>query len=461
MALKVNDISPQVEAMSTAWPAVDALLGGTDAMRRAGRSLLPQHPAEEDDAYRYRLSTATLFPAYRRTLSVMAGKPFAKEITYGDDVPQHIQSMCDDVDLQGKNLHSFAASVFYEALAYGICGILVDMPVRPNDLIPSRESESLAGFRPYMRHVKHGDILGWREELVDGVPQLSQLRIRDVVQEPDGEYGTKIAERVRVLRPGSWELWQVNDQGQHELIDAGINSLREIPFAPVYGRQTAFMQGVSPLNDMAYLNIKHWQSQSDQDNILRVARVPILAVSGLHDDDDFKLLIGSGVATRLPDGGGMQYIEHSGAAISAGQAALDALESQMIQTGAELLVKQPGQRSATESSNDAEANKSELQAIAESFEDALDMALQFMAGYMGGDEGGHVSLFKDYAAATLSDASAQLILSMQQSGIITKTTAIREQQRRGMLAPDIDPAKEQEAVDAEGPALGRVSDDGE
>ena len=188
MALKVNDISPQVEAMSTAWPAVDALLGGTDAMRRAGKSLLPQHPAEEDEAYRYRLSTATLFPAYRRTLSVMAGKPFAKELTYGDDVPQHIQSMCDDVDLQGRNLHSFAASVFYEALAYGICGILVDMPVRPNDLIPSRESESLAGFRPYMRHVKHGDILGWREELVDGVPQLSQLRMSVAIRGERGSY---------------------------------------------------------------------------------------------------------------------------------------------------------------------------------------------------------------------------------------------------------------------------------
>jgi hypothetical protein len=39
------------------------------------------------------------------------------------------------------------------------------------------------------------------------------------------------------------------------------------------------MMGISPLRDLAYLNVKHWQSQSDQDTILHVARVPILAIS--------------------------------------------------------------------------------------------------------------------------------------------------------------------------------------
>jgi hypothetical protein len=50
-----------------------------------------------------------------------------------------------------------------------------------------------------------------------------------------------------------------------------------IPFVPLYGTRLAFMMGISPLRDVAYLNVKHWQSQSDQDTILHVARVPILA----------------------------------------------------------------------------------------------------------------------------------------------------------------------------------------
>ena len=51
-----------------------------------------------------------------------------------------------------------------------------------------------------------------------------------------------------------------------------------------------------------------------------------------------------------------------------------------------------------------------------------------MAEWQGGDDGGHVSLFKDFGAATLSDASAQLILSMQQGGLLSKATALKEQQ---------------------------------
>jgi hypothetical protein len=41
------------------------------------------------------------------------------------------------------------------------------------------------------------------------------------------------------------------------------------------------MRGSPPLLNLALLNIKHWQSQSEQDNILHVARVPLLVAYGL------------------------------------------------------------------------------------------------------------------------------------------------------------------------------------
>ena len=57
--------------MAKHWPLIDALLGGTPAMRAAGLAYLPQQPRENDEDYAYRLSTATLFPAYARTAAVM------------------------------------------------------------------------------------------------------------------------------------------------------------------------------------------------------------------------------------------------------------------------------------------------------------------------------------------------------------------------------------------------------
>ena len=104
-------------------------MGGTRAMRAAREAYLPKWPNEALAAYEARVSTATLYPALRRTIEVMAGKPFAKELTLSQDAPDTLRAYCDNVDLEGRNLHAFSAGVLHEALAYGLCGVLVDMPV--------------------------------------------------------------------------------------------------------------------------------------------------------------------------------------------------------------------------------------------------------------------------------------------------------------------------------------------
>jgi hypothetical protein len=297
----------------------------------------------------------------------------------------------------------------------------------------------------------------------NGARVLTQLRISECAKVPDGEFGDAKKERVRVLEPGSWRLFEEQAEtgadGKKKWIeiDKGTTGLAYIPFVPLYGSRKGFMNGVCPLLDLAYLNVKHWQSQSDQDTILHVARVPILALSG--GDDNTALTVGAASAVKLPVGGKLEFVEHSGQAIKAGAESLDDLEEQMIQAGAELLVKKPGDRSATEAANDAEANKSDLQRMVEGFEGALDTALGMMADYARLPSGGKVTLFKDFGAANLSDASAQLMLALQQGGLITKATAIKELQRRGTLSPDLVPDDEIQAAEDEAPDLTLITPD--
>lgn len=440
--------------MAARWHVIDALLGGTPAMRAAGERLMPRFPAEELETYTKRVAVSTLFPAFRRTADVLSGKPFAKALTIGEDVPSSLRELADDIDMRGNSLHVFAAKVFKQSgIEYGFGGILVDYP-RVSGL-KTQADEQKAGARPYMVHISHKRILGWQTEEKNGALRLTQLRISEARTEPNGRFGKSVVPRVLVLEPGRWEVWeQHGDKAEFIQVEEGVTSLDEIPFVFVLGEQTGDFQASPPLLDLAYLNVKHWQSQSDQDNILHVARVPILFAAGFPDDK--QIVIGANAVKADSHEARLEWVEHSGAAIEAGRNSLQDLEQQMIQTGAELLVKTPGDRSATEASNDAEANKSQLQRMAEDFEDSLDRALQFMAEYLRQPEGGHVSLYKDFGAATLSDASAQLIVSMQQGGLITKRTAIVEQQRRGMLAGDIDPEAELAAVAEEGPSLGTL-----
>lgn len=444
--------------MAAHWPVIDALLGGTSAMREGGESFLPKWPAEDETSYITRKSTATLFPALSRTVSVMVGKPFSKEMTLSDDMPAPIKTWSEDFDLQGNSIHAFSGDVMSEVLGPGFCGVLVDFPTVTKAAVKTLTDERSLGVRPYAVFIKHEQILGWQSKIVGGTTMLTQLRIAECREVADGQFGTASIPRVRVLTPGAFEIYEENDKKEYVLVDAGTTSLNVIPFVPFYGKKDGFMMGGPPLLDLAYLNVKHWQSQSDQDTILHVARVPILAVIGI-DDDKWELKVGASTAVKLPLGSDMKFVEHSGAAIAAGEKALESLEEHMIQTGAELIVKRPGQqRTATQDDNEAEANKSDLQRIVESFEDSLDSVLGLFALWVGEKVGGTVSLFKDFGASTLSDASAQLIVALQQAGLITKKTAITEQQRRGMLSPDIDPDTELSDVDLEGPPLGTVLD---
>lgn len=455
MTILVNEYHEDIANLRLQWIMLDALKGGTYFMRLQKQYLLPQWPAESDEAYVARLRTATLFPAFTRTADVMSGKPFSKSLDL-KDAPPAMEEYAEDIDLQGVSLHSFAAEMFREVMHFGMAGILVEYPktgVDGSTDYTKADVES-SGARPYFVRIMHNQILGWKSQVVNGKIKLTQLRILETTERDDGLYGTIRVEQVRVLFPGGYQIQQMTSDGSGwEITEQGSTTLADIPFVPLYGDRVSFMVGSPPLLDLAYLNVKHWQSQSDQDTILHVARVPILAMIGA--DDDSALTLGGSTAVRMPQGAELKYVEHSGKAIEAGAAALDALEQQMIQTGAELLVKQVGGRkTATESQTDAEANKSDLQRMAETFEDAFDQALWFMAQYIGAADGGKVSLYADYGVATLSEASAVLIQGLQLAGIISKVTAIEELQRRGVLSNDIDPEVEIAAVEAEGPDLG-------
>ncbi len=446
--LKVQDRSGQIDASQ--WPLIDALLGGTPAMRKAGPHLLPMWPEESREHYAARLATATLFPAFDRTVGVMSDKPFAKKPTL-TDVPDSVGVLLEDVDQRGHNLQAFAAPVLAEVLSYGFAGVLVDFP---KSNARTQADQIKEGARPYWVWIHHDQILGWRHETVGGAQKLTLLRLAETAEAEDGDYGTKTVNRVRVFRPGAWELWEDQGDDNYVLIDEGTISINEIPYVAFTADGEDQMVSESPLRELAYLNAKHWQSQSDQDTILHVARVPILFGSGFGDDDT--IVVGSSRAVKSPNADAkLAFVEHTGKSIGAGKESLEALEEQMEQTGAELLIKRVGNRTATEDQNDEEGNKSRLQRIVESFEDALDYCLYFTAKWLGQSDYGAVTLYKEFGTV-FSDASADKILQAQQSGLIGKATAIAELQRRGILSPDIDSEAELAAIEEEGPPLGSV-----
>lgn len=458
MAATVRDTSAAVDAMAEHYPLITALLGGTTAMRNAGKDYLPKWPNEDNGSYTNRVGTATLFPAFSRTCEVLTGKPFSKPITFGDDVPEQIKEWCENIDLQGHNLHAFAAAVCFHAISYGMCGILVDFPPTRGRL-KTRADEKAAGVRPYFVHLHAQNILGWRAQRIEGVQTLTQLRFVESVTEPDGAFGEKFIEQVRVLYPGKWEVWRESEQVDADgrkvwiLHDKGTTTLKKIPYVPVYGKRTGFMEGMSPLLELAHMNVEHWQSKSDQQTILHVARVPILFGKGLENTP---ITVGASSAIIADSvDADLKFVEHTGQAIESGRRELLDLEDRMRQTGAELLVIKPGNRTVAQTVSDNEAGMCALQRIIQDEEDALDQALDLLAEWVGQPGGGHVSIFSDFGVATLAEASLELLRDMNIDGTFSDESLYREAQRRGVISPDVDWETEKDRIKASAPKTNR------
>ena len=218
---------PAVDAMRAYWAVISPLMGGTMAMRAAGKTLLPQYPAEDDEAYKERLRLSTLLPAYSETVGNMTSRVFAEPLQVGDDVPEAIVEMTADIDHAGNDLNSWAVGFFTEGLSHGLCHAFVDHP--PAGELKTQADEQAAGVRPYVVMVRPEQVLGWRSK--GGV--LTMVRYIEVVEEEDGEFGSACVEQIRVLEPGAWRTYrrsakavrgkQAASGGTWELHEEGTN----------------------------------------------------------------------------------------------------------------------------------------------------------------------------------------------------------------------------------------------
>ena len=447
---------PAVDRMQGYWDIVDPLMGGTQAMRAAGTKLLPQYPAEADDTYKERLALSTLLPAYAETVASSTSRVFAEPLQLGEDVPEPVKLFCDDIDLGGNDLNSWSVEWFREALAKGLCHAMIEhQPTRDvegNKLYKTVAEEQAAGVRPYAVIIKPGQVLGWR---FDG-GKLMQVRYMESVEVADGDFGVKCVDQVRVLESGSWRTYRKPDNGgAWALHEQGSTSLNYIPWVTFYTGRTGPMTAKPPLLELAHLNVKHWQSQSDQDNLLHVARVPLLFV--FTDNEEFQLTISSASATRMPKDGNAKYVEHTGAAITAGRDSLNDLVDDMRMAGAKLLQKdKQAVKTAAQVNEEAAQELSPLARLAGQFADCIAQLLQILADYGSLGDGGRVEMRGNFDSDFAPEVSLPNLISMANSGKLSDETLYSEMQRRGVISDELDWEDEKARIEEQGPALGAI-----
>ncbi|MBY0429895.1 MAG: DUF4055 domain-containing protein, partial [Rhodospirillales bacterium] len=367
--------------MAAHWELPRTLMGGTAAMRAAGPRYLPKHPAENGHHYHTRLQRSVLRNFFRRAVQILVAKTFSRPLVLGADVPAPLVALMENVDLTGRHLNVFARDVFADAVVHGLSHILVDYPaMQPGQTLAD---ERALGARPYAVHVKAEQLIGWRAEQRGGREVLVQARIRETVSESDGPFGEHAVEQVRVLTPGHWEIWQLR-QGGWSIVAEGATSLPDIPLVTVHTGRTGFMEAQPPLEDLAYLNLEHWQIRSDQRNALNVTSFPVLAAAGWNRDIDGQVEFGPNkFLTTTDPQGRCYYVESGGAHLAAGRAELEALEDAMRIFGLQFEMRQGVAATATGRAIDAAEDAAPLQAWALGLSDALENMLVHFARWEG------------------------------------------------------------------------------
>lgn len=309
--------------------------------------------------------------------------------------------------------------------------------------------------------------------------------LREVVnQYSEFGYDTQITYRVLRLSNGvySQEVWTIkegdeeysmdtqsfplNGKGQSwdEIPFAFVGAVRNTPELESYAGSMGVSNGimVSPLYDIAALNIAHYRNSADYEDSCFLVGQPQPYMTGLDPEWRDELVkrgvvLGSRSVLPLPVGGtfGMAQAQPNS---MARQAMLDK-EEQMRALGAKLIQPMTGRsKTATQSNTDATNDQSVLALVCDNISLAYTRAMEMAAEFMGaGDEECSLAIDTDFAINPLDAPSITAAIQAWQAKAVPETDMWAMLRKMGVIDPQKTDDDIRAELDSQGPALGDLT----
>ena len=444
--------------MMKGWEIMKAVTEGTEYLRENSEAFLPLEPREDYDAYLARVNRAVFSPFTQRLIRAATGLVLRKPIALIGD-PYWTEMFKMDVDGCGSDLDEYARRLLMCSLTYGQSHILVDYPAPSGALSLAEERQQ--NRRPYWIEIDPNNIYGWRLDRESNYGNLVQVRIAEKAVLPDGEFGEKIYDQMRVIEPGRYRVFRkketvedlYEDDGggyagdmsspagakDYELAESGSFSLGEIPLVTVYSGKVENLVSKPPLLDIAYLNLAHFQRQADLIHSLHVASQPMLVMEG-YDDQTKDLAVSVNYAMATQPGNKIYYVEPASSAFDAQSAEIKELQMQMATLGISTLSQQKFVAESADARRlDRVDTNSMLAMVSMELEQKLQKAFNLSAQYVG-IEPPEVKISRDFDIERLIGQDITALTSLFDQQVIDREE-FRDILVQGEVLPSANEAK--------------------
>lgn len=463
--MAVNTPSTQYDAMKTAgaWDLLHDLLGGTQTMRLAGKRWLPQETEEKDKNYEVRKNRSFLYNAYSDTIEKFVARPFSRPIVWDIldvEAKEAFISVSENMDGEGQHLQEFAKDYLRALIRWGVTHAFVDYPEIDDPDSVTKADEQEKDLQPINRVIEAPELIGWKtEERENGSQELSEVRISEIYVEDEDDWTQTVYEQIRVIRKDSWELWrrkkakpnEKNDREFEKVDDGEIKIGGEesdiIPVVTAYTQKTGLMMALPPLRELGWTNLEHWQSASDQKNILRFDRFGILMGSGFTEKEMKKGIVVAptqAIMSENPDAT-MNRVETNGKPAENGWKDLEHIVERLEVLGLQPMIQRYGNVKATGMQINESKSRSQIESWIDATNRAMKQVIWLNLQWMGYDvdmEKIEFKIYQDFVFGSADSKNVDDIIKARQMGEISHRTFIKEMQRFGRLSDSVDADEE-------------------
>ena len=469
----VRTTHPEWNELQPKWQRCSDVVDGQDALHKRGEAYLPKLTDEEQAEYESRLKRSDFFNATWRTIAGLSGMAFRKPPA--TEVPKGIEPMLADIDMTGCSLDDMAKDMVEETLEYGVFGLMVDHPPRPEGVaaITKAVAEQL-GLRPTIKRYCIEDVINWRHARINNRYQLVLVVLKESAEIGDDEFDHTSEDRYRVLdlipnAQGQWtyrqRVFRIDKDGNDEQVGAdifpmmGSNALGEIPFRFVGELDEP------PLIDLVDANLAHYQVNSDYRHGLHFTALPTLFVAGVQLEPGKSFRIGSTSAVVAPDPSAKaSFIEFTGQGMDPTEKALARLEQRMAVLGARMIADETTRQSETLGGTQIKraGENSILSSVVISVSTAIEWALDLFAKWAGSPGVVRYEINRDFNPAGLDAQQLTALVGAVQAGQISEAEFFDLLQRHDVVAPTKTFAEHQAEAEMQGPAMPKpvVANDG-